>query len=48
MTLGMNAMTNVRNDFMEYKGKIIQFEYNIGIKLIGFDYDLQENFGMQI
>jgi len=48
MILGMNAMSNEKNDFMEYKEKIIQFEYKIGIKLIGFDYDLQENFGMQI
>jgi len=40
MILGMS----MGNDFRDRKENIIHFKYKIGIKLIGFDYNLQEIF----
>ena len=48
MILGMNVRTNRITDLRGFKGKIIKFEYKIGIKLIGVDYNLQKFFGKQI
>ena len=48
MILGINLRTNRKTDFRGFKGKIIKFEYKIGIKFISIDYDLQEIFAMQI
>ena len=40
--LWMNLGMNLGNEFRGFKEKIIMIEYRIGIKLMGFDDDLQE------
>ena len=46
--VGNNVGNTVRNDFRCGRENIIHFKYKLGIKSNGFDYDLQEDFLMQI
>ena len=46
--VGNNVGNTVRNNFRYGRENSIHFKYKLGIKLIGFDDDLQEDFLMQI